>query len=258
MIEPRKTTLLVDIGNGRAKWGLEKQNRVEPGPAFATQQILSRETLSSLWAYLPTPTSIMVSNVAGPDIAHGLKAWAEKHWGLPPIFVRSEAQGFGVCNAYLNPEKLGVDRWVALIAAHHGCSGPVCIADGGTAITVDALDAEGMHLGGVIAPGLALMRRSLEGGTCDLPLAQSESHERLARETHAGIASGTLQAAAGLIERCYRETANRVNSQPRLILTGGDAEVLASVLDIPCSVRPDLVLEGLLIIADQWATKPQG
>ncbi|MEI7868684.1 MAG: type III pantothenate kinase [Candidatus Methylumidiphilus sp.] len=243
------TFLLIDIGNSRVKWGLGRQGRIEPGQPFATQHISSDAKLSRHWGKASPPAQVVVANVAGPDIANHLKTWTERRWGLTPQFVHSEAQGFGVSNAYFNPEKLGVDRWVALIAARHACTGPVCVADCGTAITVDALDSAGAHLGGVIAPGLAMMRRSLVSGTSDLPFADGEFHDCLARETISAIASGTRQALAGLIERSVRQTSIDLGSEPRLLLTGGDAASIASVLPIPFELRPELVLEGLLVIA---------
>jgi type III pantothenate kinase len=242
--------LLIDIGNSRVKWGLGKQGLIEPGKPFPTTDILSDNMLSSRWARTPRPAQIMVANVAGADIAHRLDAWAERCLGMPARFVSPEPRGFGVANAYHKPEKLGVDRWVALIGARHLVPGPVCVVDCGTAITVDALDAEGMHLGGVIAPGLAMMRRSLVAGTSELPFADGDFQGSLARETIAAIAIGTRQALAGLIERCFRQTAVALGVEPRLLLTGGDALAVAPSLTLPVELRPDLVLEGLLVISE--------
>jgi type III pantothenate kinase len=242
--------LLIDIGNSRVKWGMGRQGRIEPGKPFATMDILSDKTLSSIWGDAPRPAQILVANVAGADIAHRLNAWTERCLGLHACFVSPEPKGFGVANAYHKPEKLGVDRWVALIGARHSVGGPVCVADCGTAITVDALDAEGIHLGGVIAPGLAMMRRSLVSGTRELPLADGDFHGSLARETISAIASGTRQALAGLIERCFRQTAVGLGVEPRLLLTGGDALAIAPLLTLPVELRPRLVLEGLLVISE--------
>ncbi len=252
MNDADSTILLVDIGNSRVKWGIAKcnDNRIQIGGPFATHTISSHEALSSLWGAISSPARIMVSNVAGLVIASELTTWTQLHWGLAPQFVYSTPKEYGVINAYIHPEKLGVDRWVALIAAHHAYHGSVCVADCGTAITVDALDAEGKHLGGVIAPGLMVMRRSLAGGTHALPVADGDYQYALANETKAAIASGTLQAAVGLIDRCVRETTSQLGSKPRLLLTGGDALTIAPLLESPVELRPNLILEGLLVIAD--------
>ena len=275
MIDCSESFLLIDIGNSRTKWGEAKNGRIFPGEPFLTQCIKNNsETLVSAWRKIIPPAQVVVANVAGPACANSLHAWTEECWGLEPRFVRSEAEGFGVRNAYFNPGKLGVDRWVALIGAHHTRSGlvcgleppdfilpptigahhahpvPVCVADFGTAITVDGMDSEGVHLGGVIAPGLRLMRQSLVTGTSDLTFAGDAFCGSFARETASAIASGTLQAAAGLIERCHRETASKLGCEPRLLLTGGDAPAIAPLLGVSFDLRPELVLEGLLVITE--------
>ncbi len=256
MIDCSDSFLLIDIGNSRTKWGVAKNGRIESGEPFATQCFKNKAaTLGRCWQNVPPPAQVAVANVAGPDCATRLDAWTKRCWGLAPRFASPEAEGFGVRNAYFDPGKLGVDRWVALIGARHACPGPVCVADCGTAITVDAMDSEGVHLGGVIAPGLMMMRRSLVSGTSALPFAKEDFRGSFVRETAAAIGSGTLQAAAGLVERCYRETASKLGGDPRLLLTGGDALAIGPLLEMPFESRPDLVLEGLLIIAE-WAGHP--
>ncbi len=239
--------LLIDIGNSRVKWGWAKAGRIEPGEPFATPAC--PDAFAERWADAPPPAQVLVANVAGAGLAADLKAWTQKHWRLVPRFIRSEARGFGVTNGYASPEKLGVDRWAALVGARHACPGPVCVADCGTAITLDVLDGEGRHLGGLIAPGLGLMRGSLARGTSGLGLAEGEHPDRLARDTAAAIASGTRQAAAGLVEHGFRAAARLLGGEPRLLLTGGDAPNIAAELDIPGELRPDLVLEGLWVMA---------
>jgi type III pantothenate kinase len=241
------SVLLIDIGNSLIKWGWGRQGRIEPGEPFATRA--SVEAFPRLWANAPPPAQVVVSNVAGAIIAAGLKAYTEQHWGLAPHFVSACAQACGVNNGYTSPEKLGVDRWVALIGARHADPGPCCVADCGTAITFDVMDAEGTHLGGLIAPGLALMRDALARGTHGLTLAESGCQSRLARDTAAAIASGTRLAAAGLIEHGFEETTRRLGNQPHLLLTGGDAPGIGAELNIPYEFRPNLVLEGLLVIS---------
>ncbi|MFM8333037.1 MAG: type III pantothenate kinase [Candidatus Methylumidiphilus sp.] len=242
------SVLLVDIGNSRVKWGFGRDGRVAPGEPFATAALA--ESLPRRWGGHPPPSRIVACTVAGLDKIRTVQAWTERRWQMAPLWAQSAAAGFGVVNGYANPEKLGVDRWVALIGARRGCAGPVCVADCGTAITFDALDADGRHLGGWIAPGLALMRQSLARGTHGLPLAELECQSHLARDTLAGIVGGTLQAAAGLVERGVRAAARDAGGAFRLLLTGGDAPAIAAELDMPHELRPELVLEGLLAMAE--------
>lgn len=239
--------LLIDIGNSRVKWAWAKPGRIESGEAFNTVNVPL--AFPGAWEDAPPPSQVWVANVAGTGIAQALETWTKRHWDIAPRFVCSEAQSHGVTNGYDHPEKLGVDRWVALIGARHLYAGPVCVADCGTAITFDALDGEGRHLGGLIAPGFSLMRGSLARGTHALPLSEDSAAEPLARTTVAAIASGTRLAAVGLIERAFRDATQRLGSQPRLLLTGGDAPLIAAALEVPNTLRPDLVLEGLWVMS---------
>jgi type III pantothenate kinase len=240
--------LLIDIGNSRVKWGWGRAGRIEPGESFAT--LAASQGFNHYWDNAPPPAQVVVSNVAGAEIGTAVQAYTVKRWGLAPRLVSSSAQSCGVGNGYAFPEKLGVDRWLALIGARHLDHGPCCIADCGTALTFDALDGAGVHLGGLIAPGLGLMRAALARGTHGLALVEADGRSGLARDTAAAIVAGTRLAAAGLVERAYRESALRLGCQPRLLLTGGDAPSLGEELTMPFEFRPHLVLEGLFVIAE--------
>lgn len=242
-----KPVLLVDIGNSRVKWGWGDAVGIRAGTPFATADLAT--ALAVHWRGLPPPAQVLVSNVGGAAAAATLQAWTQPHWQLTPVFARSVAAGFGVVNGYAAPETLGVDRWLALVAARGLHTGPVCVADCGTALTFDALDGQGRHLGGWIAPGLGLMRQALARGTAALPDITSTAVTGLADNTRAGIAGGTLQAAAGLIEGGMRRVAEHSNAAPALLLTGGDAAAIAAVLAMPSVTQADLVLQGLQIIA---------
>jgi type III pantothenate kinase len=242
--------LLVDIGNSRIKWGLGKNARVDAGRPFASDATALTGEFDRFWGDLPAPSSVVACRVADAEIGQRLREWVERHWGLTIRFVQPESQAYGVVNGYDTPEKLGVDRWVALVAVRKFYPLPACVADCGTAITVDALDSEGRHLGGVIAPGLTLMRQSLIQRVPALSLAAGDYHGLLARNTAAAMLSGARQAGAGLIERTVRETGRLLGCDPHLVLSGGDAQTLAVELSVPYVLAPELVLQGLLIIAE--------
>ncbi|MGZ8219278.1 type III pantothenate kinase [Methylomagnum sp.] len=242
--------VLVDIGNSRLKWGRAEQGRIVAGGAFATDEAAPAR-LDSEWSALPAPDAVQVSNVAGAVIAEKLEDWMARRWRVPVQFARSEAQACGVSNGYERPEQLGVDRWVALIAARHHCPLPVCVVDAGTALTVDVLDGEGRHLGGLIAPGPALMKRALRLETRGVQAVDGGASGWLGRNTADGVAGGVLRAAAGLIENTQREASERLGHAPSLILCGGAGEAIGRLLAIPYRLDPDLVLRGLLILADK-------
>lgn len=241
--------LLIDMGNSRLKWAVEDQGQLAGGIAV-NNGLLSAETLRRLWHALPPPSCIGIASVsAGPLLALVASIAAELWPDARIIQAKSQKQAFGVTNAYQQPEKLGVDRWLALIAAHRHYPAAACVVDCGTAITVDLLEANGEHRGGYISPGLALMKQALAQGTNALPLIDSHYPDQPAQSTEAAIHSGTLLAARGLIEHVLATRA----APSQLLLTGGDASIIAEHLNIPAVIDSDLVLRGLAIAVEGQA-----
>jgi len=154
-----------------------------------------------------------------------------------------------VVNAYSHPDRLGVDRWLTLIAVHRQIDAPACIVDCGTAVTLDGLDATGRHLGGLILPGLEMMRDALLRNTqIDAP-ASVDWAGVLARDTAGAVAAGGLFACAGLVELVARRIAQDCGRVPQIVLTGGDGAKLQAVLETGARYEPDLVLQGLAQLA---------
>jgi type III pantothenate kinase len=238
--------LLVDMGNTRLKWAVMLNSRLTPGRALDNSR-LNRHELVEAWKALPIPRRLAIACVSANFLLELVLAVAAELWSnLEIIRVKSQAQAFGVCNAYRQPEKLGVDRWLAIVAATHYYRLPACIADCGTAITVDMVDIKGHHQGGMISPGLTLMRKSLAEGTEALQLSETDYMFGLANATEAAIYSGTLSAAVGLIEHVLAKQPDSV----QLILTGGDAALISQHLKSKPVIDADLVLRGLAIAVE--------
>lgn len=236
--------LVIDLGNTRLKWAVMSNGNLIKGDALNNQQ-LNRHNLGNIWQSIATPRCLAISCVSANELLEQVQSVALELWPNVEItLVKSQAQAFGVVNAYQQPEKLGVDRWLALVAARHLYSLPVCIADCGTAITVDLMDAQGKHQGGLISPGLTLMKQALAHGTEALQFNQSCYDIGPANFTEAAIYNGTLFAAVGLIESVLMKQPGNTH----LILTGGDAELIAQQLNIQPIVDGDLVLRGLAIV----------
>ncbi len=169
----------------------------------------------------------------------------KRQWAVPFGEVRAREHCGPIINAYADPSSLGADRWVNLLGAR-AALGPVdtIIVDAGTAVTVDALRADGRHLGGAILAGLSASRAGLRSAAPALPAAHDEAP--LPSDNTAGaIGGGTLIGLAGAIERVATAVGGRL-AAPERILTGGDAERLAPWLDTAWSVDPLLTLRGLL------------
>ena len=157
-------------------------------------------------------------------------------------------------NAYVEPQRLGSDRWAALIGAHAAVSGPLCVVDCGSAVTLDALDVKGQHLGGLIIPGLDMMRGALINNTSGIheqALARGEGEVSvLARDTQGAVTGGVLYTLIAVIDRVTADLAADLQSPLTRVITGGDAERLLPLLAGPYRHEPELVLQGLAIVAE--------
>lgn len=239
--------ILVDIGNSRLKWGIGEYDDVIFCGAIDYHRENDMASLIEAWKNLSRPTRLAISSVAEKHRAEQLIQVAQLFWpDVDLVIPVSSSFACQVTNAYRQAEKLGIDRWLNLLALRHYYPGPACVVDCGTAITVDFLDELGQHLGGLISPGLMLMKKSLLQGTADLPFSEVVPCPGLADDTEAGIYCGTLYAAAGLIELAL----SRQPDQQNVILTGGDAGVIARNLAVRTVVEPDFVLKGLALYCD--------
>ncbi len=235
------TLLLIDAGNSRVKWALVKgQQWLQQGIVENAQMAELRNTFSAL----SPPQKIIASNVAGQPIAQQLRA-ACAAWTVPIEFIAAKNQQCGVRNTYQHAEQLGSDRWAALIAARQQQRMASLVVNCGTATTVDALSAAGEFLGGLILPGLDMMRRSLTIDTAQLPKAEGQ-WQPFPRNTADAIVSGAVQATVGAIHLQFAALASQ--GEARCILSGGAADQIQPHLQIPLERDDYLVLRGLQII----------
>ena len=226
--------LCLDAGNTRLKYGLFD------GSSWRLQSVLDYPALDDLIAQLPEqPVRVVACNVAGETIKLRIETLAEKS-GIALAWLTSSAAACGVSNGYDNPQQLGADRWAALIGARALHAEPCVVVMAGTATTIDALDDNGLFRGGLILPGLTLMRAALARNTADLPHAAGQ-YKAQPTNTDDAIVSGALHATLGAIER-LRATLPR---DALCLLSGGAAAELAPHLGVPYRLVDNLVLEGL-------------
>jgi len=248
--------LLVDIGNSRIKWICIESGRLTEPHRFDRSKTGIKASLNKHWKTLTEINSIYVANVAGDKIAQQLTDWTQSNWDLTPHFINSEQKKFGVTNSYNQPEQLGVDRWLSLIAARQHARQATCIIDCGTAITIDIVTKYGIHQGGMILPGLSLMRSSLADKTDALDVHYDQSEfKTLAISTASAIQTGTLYTVTACLERIIDDLNNSYDHHIRFIITGGDAELLMPLLPSAISHYPDIVLKGLAYYARQGNKK---
>jgi type III pantothenate kinase len=204
------------------------------------------------------PSVVAACSVAGSAADAAIERLAAR-LAVPLQRVQPTAMAAGVRNLYGVPGNLGADRWAALVAARARSRGAALVVDAGTAMTVDALAADGRFLGGLIVPGYDLMRSALARGTARLPVAAGR-FDPFPRSTDDAIVTGALQAMAGAVSRTRDAMLAAGESAPQLVLTGGSAPLLLPVLEgfAPLHV-PSLVLEGVLVLVqDPGTSAPAG
>ena len=235
--------LEIDIGNSRVKWR-----------RFANdcKEVKSRGINLDINGFLAEqasyekPAAVRLSNVADPKISSKIADWTGVNWNIQPIVAVVCAECSGVKIQYKDASRLGVDRWLAMLAAYNQSNGPCLIIDSGTAFTLDVINEEGLHLGGYILPGLRLMRESLVSKT-GISLADQvlEPRLELGNSTQEAVFNGGVASLVALAEKEIEEQRKK-GFKPDVFITGGDASVLDDLLAYTKSkIAEDLVLDGL-------------
>ena len=240
--------LFIDRGNTALKWQLCKQGEIVSAGSSVNGAGLDHalEGVAEI-----SFTGVYVASVAGNEVETAIKAWANKYSQPEPVFIKSSGRACGIVNAYDEPERLGVDRWLAMIAAHHQYSGLLCVVDSGTALTMDFLSANGQHLGGFIVPGADLMRQSLLQNTQKIHLDSAVQSNQLGMNTSEAVLFGTEQMLQAFVCQKLNDVALEHGQDVSLILTGGHASNLASGLDLAYHLEQDLVFQGLRIVVEE-------
>lgn len=242
--------LVFDVGNTRVKWGVAEDGRLARTGSI-THETLKESGFATLTTRLPRDVDrVLASNVAGATFGTRLSGVIGIHCGQDLHFVHSEASAYGVTNSYKRPRQLGVDRWVAMIGARAAWRSPLLVVDAGTAVTIDALDGDGRHLGGQIIPGIVMMANTLRAETSDIAKTSrarkksGRAAAMFANSTDGAIVGGAVNAVCGAIDRARRALAKE-HRRPQLVLTGGDGSRILEELEGTPHHRPNLVLEGL-------------
>ena len=250
--------LLIDAGNTRIKWRLVNGRRAGRVHALAWTQASAARVARRVLRDGAGVARTVVCSVAGLPLERALRLAARAQRLPRPLFIRSARRAAGVRNAYADTWRLGADRWLAMIGARALLPArSLCIVDIGTALTIDLLDERGVHRGGLLVPGPALMVDALLQYTAGIRRRAGARarvpHLRpgvvFARSTRVGLQAGSELAAAALIERALREAGLLLGRRPRLLLAGGAAARVAARLKARPLRAEDLVLQGLAVLA---------
>jgi type III pantothenate kinase len=237
----KSPVLQLDVGNSAAKWRLVCEQGVLARGRCGPNQI---DSLAKLMPQGATPGAIWVASVAAATLNAQLASELEALFDIAPWFAQTQAQTGGLANSYAEPGRMGVDRWLAMLGARARVDGALCVVDVGSATTIDLVSADGQHEGGYIIPGPALMERALLLDT-DRVRFDDEIGYALSpgRSTAEAVRHGIALAQIGAI------TAIHDISQRTVVVTGGGAQALSALLAIDHSLVPDLVFEGLEVMA---------
>lgn len=233
----------LDAGNTRCKWRVVDQ---EMGVRKSGNSTL--EQFCAMCFDEPGINRVRVSSVRGAEVDAMIARWAAAHLRLKAEFAVAARRCGQVVNGYADPERLGVDRWLAILAGYDEVQGAVGVIDCGSAITADLVDNDGLHRGGFIAPGLAMMSQSLLSGTDKI---RFDTNQRGAgfepgRDTGEAVCNGVLLGACGFVTQAI-ERLREICGESVILMTGGDAELIRPRLEIPTILRPSLVLDGLAV-----------
>ncbi len=261
------SVLLLDAGNTRLKWALCEQGQFLQYGVFTYEWSALPAQLQAQWGDLAKKGAIkklVLSNVAGDRFESLLRQWwlgngsqekaLQETVPLTIDIVQAQAQAFGVQCAYQQPMQLGADRWAALVATRHYIRGACCVIACGTALTIDVLSEEGVHVGGLIAPGMAMMRQSLLANTAQIT-AQIEAGDATntsifcVQDTASAVQAGIMAATTGAVQQVLQQCREHGRLAPICVITGGDAQWLLPALPEGSLHKTEWVLKGLAIIA---------
>lgn len=251
------SVLLIDGGNSRLKWALCEHGEFLHQGLIAYQWPKLAAQFGEQWGgWLETAAvnKLVISNVAGDRLTSALKQWlAEiRIQELAIDNVTAQAQAFGVQCAYRQPAQLGADRWAALVAARHYVKGACCVIDCGTALTIDVLDADGVHAGGLIAPGISMMRESLLQNTAQIDTNEAVGSSLFSvRDTANAVQVGIMAATVGAVQQALQQCHQQGLDNFACVVTGGDAQALLPALPEESRYDADWVLKGLAIISGE-------
>ena len=240
--------LLVDIGNTRVKWACAGNATLLNHGAFTYTSGALPELLAHHWRELARPDQVCFASVADAGVTAQVCGFARSAWNLEARQAVTEKERAGLRNGYDDVAAMGVDRWLAMLAAWSRHKKPLCVIDIGTALTVDIILADGQHAGGFILPGLPLVAAALERDTHGIGGRREQDLQlEFGRSTAACISNGFAFALAGLLQQCAGKIRDEEGAELSFIITGGGAEQALSLLPGHTVHEPHLVLQGLNI-----------
>lgn len=253
-----ETLLAVDVGNSNTVLGLWNGAELERHWRLTTRRdatsdeiaLSVRGLLASGGPAAAEPTRVIVASVV-PSLKFPLRQALRQLFGREPLFVEPGVKT-GMPVLYEVPQEVGADRIVNAVAAFEAVGGPCIVVDFGTATTFDVVTARGEYAGGVIVPGIAISAEALFEKAARLWRVEIRRPDRVVGKTTAGsVQSGLYFGYLALVEGMIERIANEIGGRPRVIATGGLAELFGGGSEKIGAIDPLLTLKGLRLIDER-------
>ncbi|RRJ63081.1 type III pantothenate kinase [Paenibacillus oralis] len=250
--------LVVDVGNTNIVLGIYRGRELLHHFRIGTNRQATVDEYGVLIYNLFQMSRIQVQDIEGviissvvPPLMHVLEELCEKYLRRKPLVVGPGIKS-GLNLRYENPREVGADRIVNAVAAIEQYGGPLVVVDFGTATTFDCIDAQGNYLGGAIVPGIGIATEALYQRASKLPRIELEKPKKvIGRNTVNAMQAGIIFGYAGQVDGIVERIAGEMGVKPKVVATGGLAELIASETRSIEEVNPRLTLEGLRIIYER-------
>jgi type III pantothenate kinase len=240
----KRLCLQLDVGNSSAKWRLVDSGCVIARGSYRPDD---PDSLALLLTCAPQVDHIWIASVAAAETEQKLAQLLAAHWNVTPWFARTEAVTGSLHNSYAQPERMGVDRWLAMVGARERNKGRLCVIDAGSALTIDLVSAAGRHEGGYIIPGPSLMERALLLDTDRVRFDEATEYALVPGvSTAQAVRHGIALAQAGAVSLALEQAASPA---PSVLYCGGAGQLLLQLVGRQGLWVPDLVFEGLEVMA---------
>lgn len=242
--------LFIDAGNSMLKWKAYKNRDLYECDQLSINDEFSLQQLDQVWHKFEAVERVILANVRGDKFAGEIQDYARTRWQLDIEVLVVEQETAGLHNGYDKISQLGIDRWLAVVAAWNRYRSPLSVVDCGTAITVDLVDASGVYEGGYICPGLALMRNALTDGTRQIELEpQQKVSLRVGKNTAECVENGSHLAIIGMIEQVLKFRSKIFGDSHRVIVTGGNGKRIHELLSTETEYDAELVFYGMELMS---------
>ncbi|GFR38432.1 type III pantothenate kinase [Insulibacter thermoxylanivorax] len=250
--------LVMDVGNTNIVLGVYEGKELLHNWRLSTNRSATADEYGLMISNLFKHVQLDVSEISGvilssvvPPLNHLMEEMCERYLGKNP-FIVGPGLKTGLNIRYENPKEVGADRIVNAVAAIEQYGAPLIIVDFGTATTYDYIDEHGQYIGGAIAPGIGISTEALYQKAAKLPRIElSKPKSTVGRNTVASMQSGIIYGYVGQVDGIVSRICAETKLKPRVIATGGFAELIASESKTIEIVDPLLTLTGLRILYER-------